>query len=122
MSDEFAALKTAPWIDEYVVERYDSGEESLLIYGSWDLTYYVDAEIRFTGVDYMSLPTYFHDAVFRAATDEEVAELRKTAEWSDGSRGFCVVTDATWSERAHRHFVVAQAVRVAVQQRKRSEL
>jgi hypothetical protein len=109
MHDEFAALNDLR-LSEFRVEDYFAGEEALLVVASQDLSYYIDAEIRFTEVDYLSLPTYFCDAIVRAATDAEVADLRRLTEWESGKRVFCVVTDAGWTAGERRHFVVAGAV------------
>ena len=117
MSDEFAALNAAR-LDEFRVEHYDAAEEALLILASRDFSYYVDAEIRFTGVEHIAVPTYFCDALFRDASGAEVAELRRLTEWEDSKRVFCVVADAAWAAGERRHFVVAAAVTVRVERRR----
>ena len=71
--------------------------------------YYHNAEIRFTGVEYLELPKRFSHAHFRVASAEEAQSLRRHVEF-EGSV-FCIIEERDSAE-ARARFVVAGSVGV----------
>jgi hypothetical protein len=90
----------------------EDGDDSLVIVGSRDLTYYYDAKVTFLGVDYLALPTRFSHGLFRLATADEIASLSAHVEPS--SRVYCIV-EAHGSADERNHFLVAEEAIVLIE-------
>lgn len=78
----------------------------LTILGSTDFSYYHKAEIVFHEVELICCPTYFSDAHFRAASDEERGRFAESREWE--SEMFAIVTDHGNGPDGTLYFVCAQ--------------
>lgn len=78
----------------------------LTVFGSSDFAYYHQAEVVFHEVDLISCPTYFSDAHFRAATDEERGRFVDNRDWE--GKMFAIVTGHGNGPDGSAHFVCAE--------------
>ena len=68
MFDEVNQLST-DGVDEFGIDSFDGSR--LVLIGSFDLSYYHDVEVTFTGVAFIRCPTYFREPNFREAGETE---------------------------------------------------
>jgi hypothetical protein len=60
-----ANLLLLGWVDSYHIQTFDG--HRLLVVGSFDLSYYHDVELMFSGVESIRCPVYFTAEGFRDA-------------------------------------------------------
>jgi hypothetical protein len=91
---------------DFSVHSLESG--ALTIVGSDDLTYSHSVEVIFSEMTFLSLPVWFSQALFRLASQDEVAALRGQTD-IDGST-FCIVTNHGKGPDGPKYFVIASSV------------
>ena len=73
--DELQKALSKTNISDYKIEKFDG--DTLVLLGSFDLTYYYEVKITFQEVDYINCPSYFDTDRIRLATIEEREQFRE---------------------------------------------
>jgi len=106
MFEEVNKLVDEQNVLDFEVQSFEAGR--LLIIGSFDLAYYHQAELLFDNVSFLSVPTLFHEPVFRLATAAEQSEVQVAIEGTD--QVFAVDCEA--SQGKTTGIVVAESVSI----------
>jgi hypothetical protein len=102
----FDALNTlaAGGVDSFRVQSFDANR--LVIVGSFDLSYYHNIEVEFTGVAYVACATNFFEPKFRAGTpDERLSLVPVIGDFDDNL--YCI--DAEAGSRPQTFLIVARS-------------
>lgn len=93
---------------DFTVHSYT--DNRLVLVGSFDLAYYQDIQIEFSGVSFLSVPTEFSDASFRCLNREECGELLESFSdyMHEDDRVFAV--DLSRFYDVQTHYVVASSI------------
>lgn len=84
----------------------------LTILGSMDFCYYHEIEIYIYNPSFISIPYRFSEAIFRAATDNEIDILKEKLTVTEVSaKVLCVELDKLLlGEKCEKHFIVAEEI------------
>ncbi len=85
-------------------------DHHLVMVGSFDLDYYQDVQIEFSGVSYLSCPSDFSDASFRELDREECADLIEFLGESLDHESRVFAVDIADFYNVNTHYIVADDV------------
>lgn len=85
-------------------------DHRLTMVGSFDLDYYQDVQIEFSGVSYLSCPSDFSDASFRELHRDECADLIEFLGESLDHESRVFAVDIEDFYNVHTHYIVADDV------------